>query len=78
MERFYSLKSAAEILDVSKRTLLRIITRKGIEPHRVGSQLRLAESQLNEMIKPAEAIAAEIINNRPRGKDGKFKKIKAR
>ncbi len=78
MERLYSLKTASETLGISKRTLLRIIEREGIKAYRVGSQLRLTDSQLIEIIKPAEDIAAKIINNLPRGKNGKFKKIKTR
>ena len=77
-EKLYSLKTAADKLGVSKRTLLRIIAREGIKAYRVGSQLRLTDSQLIEIIKPAEIIADEIINNRPRGKDGKFEEIKKR
>ena len=78
MEKLYSLKAAAEILNISKRTLLRIIERESIFAYRVGNQLRLSNSQLNDIIKPAEVTADEIVNNQPRGKNGKFKKIKTR
>lgn len=74
MEKLYSLKTAAEMLDISKRTLLRIIDREGIIAHRVGNQLRLSNSQLNNIIKPAEKVADEIIKKYSRGDYGKFKK----
>ena len=78
MERFYSLKTEADTLDISIRTLQRKIVREGIKVYRVGAKLRLTESQIIEIIKPAENIADDIIHNQPRGIDGKFKEIKTR
>ena len=65
MERFYSLISAAELLDVSVRTLRRIVKSERIEVYKVGRRIRLSESQLKSMIKlqkPVKDIVDEILN----------------
>ena len=65
MERFYSLKSAAEILDISIRTMRRIVESERIEVYKVGRRIRLSESQLKSMIKlqkPVKDIVDEILN----------------
>ena len=65
MERFYSLKSAAEILDISIRTMRRIVENERIEVYKVGRRIRLSESQLESMIKlqkPVKTIVDEILN----------------
>ena len=65
MEKFYSLKHSAEMLDISVRTLRRIIESKCIEVYRVGKRLRLSESQLKSMIKlqkSTKTIVDEILN----------------
>ena len=65
MERFYSLKTAADKLDISIRTLRRIIENEDIEVYLVGNRLRLSESQVKSMIKPqksAKTIVDEIFN----------------
>ena len=65
MERFYSLKSAAEMLDISIRTMRRIVENERIEVYKVGRRIRLSESQLKSMIKlqkPVKDIVDEILN----------------
>ncbi len=65
MERFYSLKSAAEMLDISIRTIRRIVKNERIEVYKVGRRIRLSESQLKSMIKlqkPVKTIVDEILN----------------
>ena len=65
MEKFYSLKTAADKLAISIRTLRRLIDRDGIEVYQVGNRLRLSESQVKSMIKPqksAKTIVDEILN----------------
>ena len=65
MERLYSLKTSAEMLDISIRTLRRIIDRDGIEVYQVGDRLRLSESQVKSMIKPqksAKTFVDEMFN----------------
>ena len=65
MERFYSLKSAAEMLDISIRTMRRIVKNERIEVYKVGRRIRLSESQLKSMIKlqkPVKDIVDEILN----------------
>lgn len=66
MERLYKLKTAAEMLDISVRTLRRIIKKKDLEVYQVGTRLRLSESQVKSMIMPqksAKAFVDEIIND---------------
>ena len=65
MERFYSLKSAADMLDISIRTMRRIVKNERIEVYKVGRRIRLSESQLESMIKlqkPVKTIVDEILN----------------
>ena len=65
MERFYSLKTAAEMLDISIRTMRRIVESDRIEVYKVGRRIRLSESQLKSMIKlqkPVKDIVDEILN----------------
>ena len=65
MEKLYSLKTAAEMLDISIRTLRRIIENEDIEVYKVGTRLRLSESQVKSMIKPqksAKTVVDEILN----------------
>ena len=66
MERLYSLKTAAEMLDISVRTLRRIIERENIEVTQVGNRIRLSESQVKSMIKPqkpAKTIVDELLSD---------------
>ena len=66
MERFYSLKTAADKLDISIRTLRRIIENEDIEVYQVGTRLRLSESQLKSMIKLQKStttIVDELLND---------------
>ena len=65
MEKLYSLITAAEMLDISVRTLRRIIEKEGIEVYRVGKRTRLSESQVKSMIKPQKAamtVVDEMLN----------------
>ena len=65
MEKLYSLKTTAEMLDISVRTLRRIIEKEGIEVYQVGTRLRLLESQIKSMIKPqksAKTFVDEMFN----------------
>ena len=64
VENFYSLKSAASILDISTKTLRRIIESEEIEVYKVGRRLRLSETQLISMAKrqkPAKAIVEDLL-----------------
>ena len=65
MEKLYSLKTAAEMLDISIRTLRRIIEREYIKVTQVGYRIRLSESQVKSMIKPqkpAKVLVDEMLN----------------
>lgn len=64
VENFYSLKKTAKMLDVSIRTLRRIIENENIEVYQVGNRLRLSEVQIKSMIKkwrPTRLIVEEIL-----------------
>ena len=66
MEKLYSLKTAAEMLDISIRTLRRIIENEDIEVYQVGTRLKLSESQIKSMIKPqksAKTVVDELLND---------------
>ena len=56
MEQLYSLQSAAELLDVSVRTVRRLIKRHDIRVKRVGRRIRLTQSQVELMIQDEESI----------------------
>lgn len=50
MEQMYSLKSAATLLDVSVKTVRRLIHQFNIPTYRVGSRIRLKKSDLDKII----------------------------
>ena len=50
------MKTAAEMLDISIRTLRRIIEHEDIKVYQVGTRLRLSESQVKSMIKPQKSV----------------------
>ena len=65
MEKYYSLKDAAKMLDISPRTIRRIIDREDIKAHMIGKRIRLTESQINAMIKkwsPTKIIVDELLH----------------
>ena len=52
--RFLTLGDAATILQVSKRTILRMIQKKAVPALKVGGQWRLRESQLKRWAEEKE------------------------
>ena len=52
--RLLTLEVAAEILQVSKRTLLRMIQKKDVPAFKVGGQWRLRESQFRKWVEGKE------------------------
>jgi len=54
--RFLTLAEAAIILQVSKRTILRMIQKKEVPALKVGGQWRLRESQLKRWAEEKEAV----------------------
>ena len=59
--RFMTLGEAAEMLQVSKRTLLRMIRQEGVPPFfKVGGQWRIRASQLKRWVEHKENGAAEL------------------
>ncbi len=50
MEQMYSLKSVAKLLDVSVKTVRRLIHRNNIITYTVSSRMRMKESDLIQLI----------------------------
>jgi excisionase family DNA binding protein len=56
--KFLTLAEAATILQVSKRTILRMIQKKDVPALKVGGQWRLRESQLKKWAEEKEGSLA--------------------
>jgi len=52
--RLLTLEAAAEILQVSKRTLLRMIQKRDVPAFKVGGQWRIRESQFRKWVEAKE------------------------
>ena len=52
--RLLTLEAAAEILQVSKRTLLRMIQKKDVPAFKVGGQWRIRETQFRKWVENKE------------------------
>ena len=53
--RLLTLEAAAEILRVSKRTLMRMIQKKEVPAFKVGGQWRIRESQFRKWVENKES-----------------------
>lgn len=58
--RLLTLGEAASILQVSKRTLLRMIQEKEVPAFKVGGQWRVRESQFRKWVENKENLASEL------------------
>jgi excisionase family DNA binding protein len=58
--KFLTLAEAATILQVSKRTILRMIQKKDVPALKVGGQWRLRESQLKRWAEEKEGLPAAV------------------
>jgi excisionase family DNA binding protein len=56
--KFLTLAEAATILQVSKRTILRMIQKKEVPALKVGGQWRLRESQLKRWAEEKESLVS--------------------
>jgi excisionase family DNA binding protein len=61
--RLLTLPEAAELLQVSRRTLHRMIRKNDLPAFKVGGQWRLRESQLTHWIQRREDPSADIAND---------------
>ena len=52
VEQMFSLDSAAKLLDITTKTLRRLIREKDISTYRVGKNLRITQRDLSILIKP--------------------------
>ena len=57
--RLLTLEASAEILQVSKRTLMRMIQKKEVPAFKVGGQWRIRESQFKKWVENKEHDAAQ-------------------
>ena len=53
--RLLTLEAAAEILQLSKRTLMRMIQKKEVPAFKVGGQWRIRESQFRKWVENKES-----------------------
>lgn len=58
--RLLTLEAAAEILQVSKRTLLRMIQKREVPAFKVGGQWRIRESQFRKWVENKESGVSEL------------------
>ncbi len=58
--RLLTLTEAAAILQVSKRTLLRMIQQREMPAFKVGGQWRIRESQFRKWVEHKENLVAEL------------------
>jgi len=56
MEQMYSFRSAAEILDISVKTIRRLVHDNNIQIKFVGRGIRISETDLKSLIRPANSI----------------------
>ena len=56
--RLITLEAAAAILQVSKRTLLRMIQKREVPAFKVGGQWRIRESQFRKWVEYKESVAS--------------------
>lgn len=59
---FYTIPEAAELLRVHKNTLYNMVRRKEIEYYKVGNQIRISASELEQFRVPAETSEADKNN----------------
>jgi excisionase family DNA binding protein len=52
IEQMFSLDSAAELLDISTKTLRRLLREKNIPTYRVGSNIRITQRDLSIIVEP--------------------------
>ena len=62
MEQLYSYSSAAKILDISVKTLRRLIVKKQISLVFVGERARIEESSLIKLVVPVKHLDQYNIN----------------
>ena len=65
LERHYSVNSAAELLDVSSKTVRREIKRKNLKVSRVAGRIRISESEVSKILIiqiPSGEIATAILS----------------
>lgn len=58
--RLLTLEVAADILQVSKRTLLRMIQKKEVPAFKIGGQWRIRESQFRKWVEQKENVASQL------------------
>ncbi len=57
VEQMFSLDSAAELLDISTKTLRRLLREKQVSTYRVGSNLRITQRDLSMLVERQKSMA---------------------
>ena len=57
IEQMFSLDSAAELLDISTKTLRRLLREKQVSTYRVGSNLRITQRDLSMLVERQKSMA---------------------
>ncbi len=57
IEQMFSLDSAAELLDISTKTLRRLLREKQVPTYRVGKNLRITQRDLSMLIERQKSMA---------------------
>ncbi|MBU1066002.1 helix-turn-helix domain-containing protein [bacterium] len=56
MEQMYSLQTAAKLLDISVKTVRRLVHKHGIKTYRVGTGIRISQADLEKLVQPVKSI----------------------
>ena len=56
MEQMYSLQTAAKLLDVSVKTLRRLVHKHEIKTYRIGNRIRISQADLERLTQPVKSI----------------------
>jgi excisionase family DNA binding protein len=59
--KLLTLAEAAAILQISKRTLLRMIQQREVPAFKIGGQWRIRESQFRKWVEGKESLASDAI-----------------
>ena len=57
VEQMFSLDSAAKLLDISTKTLRRLLREKQVSTYRVGSNLRITQRDLSMLVERQKSMA---------------------
>ena len=56
MDQMYSLQTAAKLLEISVKTIRRLVRKNGIKTYRVGTGIRISQTDLEKLVLPIKSI----------------------